>query len=103
LIAYRPLPGSSPWAETGPVFVHAAECEGYPSDGGLPTALRTGPRVLRGYHPDGSLDYDHIAFVATGDDVEPAIDELLGQPDVDVIHVRAHLAQCFTYAVRRDG
>ena len=101
LVSYTPFTVASPWAETGPVFVHAERCPGYPVADELPAALRTGPRVLRTYHADGSLDYADITVVGEGTDIEEALVDLLGRPEVDVVHVRALAAQCFTYAVTR--
>lgn len=101
LIAYSPFAERSPWSETGPVFVHLENCSGYDARHELPAALRVGPRILRTYHADGSLDYADITYVADGEDIEPAIRDLLDRPAVDKVHVRSHLAQCFTYEVRR--
>jgi hypothetical protein len=99
LISYSPFTARSPWAEAGPVFVHARRCAGYPTPRSLPDAFRTGPRVLRTYHADGSLDYADITVVDEGDDIERPLLDLLGRPGVDTVHVRALSAQCFTYAV----
>jgi Protein of unknown function (DUF1203) len=99
LISYSPLTQPSPWAEVGPVYVHADACEGYAS-GELPPELRTGPRILRSYHADGSLDYDDIVYVPKGEDIEPALRDLLARAAVAAVHVRASLTQCFTYEVR---
>ena len=100
LISYEPFAHRSPWSEAGPVFVHLDECAGYRTPAQLPTELRTGPRVLRTYAADGSLDYEDITLVEDGVDLEPALTELLARPDVARVHVRAHLSQCFTYEVR---
>ena len=100
LISYSPFVDVSPWAEVGPVFVHAEACAGYDEDG-LPPQLRTGPRVLRTYHADGSLDYAHVTLVDAGDDIEPAVKQLFAETDVATVHVRALMAQCFTYAITR--
>jgi hypothetical protein len=100
LISYSPFTRQSPWAEAGPVFVHAEACAGYETPGQLPAELRTGPRILRTYYDDESLDYDDITFVAEGADVEPALRGLLARPKVAAVHVRAHLSQCFIYEVR---
>ncbi len=100
LVAYTPFLAPSPWAETGPVYVHAERCAGHPAESGLPTSLRTGPRILRSYRADRTLDYDHITYVGQGDDIEPALRELLEVPGVGEVHVRAAQTQCFTYAVR---
>ena len=101
LISYTPLTVASPWAESGPVFVHAEPCSGYRTPDELPGALRTGPRVLRPYHEDGSLDYADITVVEAGVDIEDRVLDLLRRPAVHTVHVRALAAQCFTYAVTR--
>ena len=101
LISYQPLAGPSPWAEVGPVFVHAHACDGYRTPDALPTALAVGPRVLRTYHADGALDYDHIRVVGDGEPVEPVLRDLFDTTDVAFVHARSVSAQCFTYAVHR--
>ena len=101
LISFSPFTAPSPWAETGPVFIHARSCAGYGTPDVLPADLRTGPRVLRTYHADGSLDYDDITVVGPGEDIEVPLRELLGRSPVATVHVRALAAQCFTYAVTR--
>jgi hypothetical protein len=101
LISFSPFVTKSVWSETGPVFVHIEPCDGYDGGAGLPDGLRTGPRVLRPYSHDGAIAYDHIALVGEDEDIEPALRKILGEPDVAVVHVRAALAQCFTYAVSR--
>jgi len=100
LISHAPLREQSPWREIGPVFVHAGPCPGYSEGSGLPSELRTGPRVLRGYHADGSLNYDAIRTVGAGEDIGSALDELLAVPGLREVHVRSATAQCFTYLVR---
>ena len=102
LIAYTPLTTRSPWTETGPVFICAEECDGYPRSSDLPERQRTGPKILRTYRADGTLNYDHITLVADGVDIAEDLETLLELPDVAIVHVRAVLAQCFAYEVRRD-
>lgn len=99
LISYSPFVMRSPWTEVGPVFVHTGDCAGYPTTNALPDELRTGPRVLRTYHPDGSLDYDDIGLAPEGADLEPLLRELLERPQVARAHVRSVLPQCFHYEV----
>jgi hypothetical protein len=100
LISFAPFENMSPWREVGPVYVHAERCEGY-ADGSLPAGeLRRGPRVLRTYRADGSMNYDHNTLVGD-EDLEPVLDGLLAEPDVATVHVRTVLPQCFLYAVTR--
>ncbi|HEY5252438.1 MAG TPA: DUF1203 domain-containing protein [Acidimicrobiales bacterium] len=101
LISYAPFIVGSPWAETGPIFIHTDGCPGYGDSDRLPEKLRTGPRVLKTYRADGSLDYADITVVAEGQDIEATLLDLLGRPAVATVHVRALAAQCFTYAVTR--
>ncbi|AKU18873.1 hypothetical protein VV02_12420 [Luteipulveratus mongoliensis] len=102
LISYAPLQGPSPWAEVGPVFVHATPCDGYDSPG-LPEAMRIGSKVLRSYRADGSLDYDGIVVAEPDADLEPLLEDLLADPARAEVHVRSLTAQCFTYRVTRSG
>ncbi len=99
LISFAPFVEPSVWREVGPVYIHADRCAGY-ADGGLPPELRRGPRVLRAYRADGSMNYDHNTLVGE-EDLEPVIDRLLDEPDVATVHVRTVLPQCFLYAVTR--
>jgi hypothetical protein len=97
LISFAPFEQVSPWREVGPVYVHAEACEGYAEDA-LPTELSRGPRVLRTYRPDGSMNYEHNTLVGD-EDLEPHLEKLLALPDVGAVHVRTVLPQCFLYAV----
>jgi hypothetical protein len=99
LMSYAPFDHPSVWTEVGPVYVHAASCAGYPRTGTLPDELRTGPRVLRAYERDDTMNYDHNTVVTDDADLEPVLVRLLGEPDVSTVHVRTLAPQCFLYAV----
>ena len=97
LISFAPFDHPSVWTEVGPVYMHADRCDGHA--GGLPDELRTGPRVLRTYRDDDTMNYDHNTLVGEGQDVEPVLERLLALPDVATVHVRTVLPQCFLFAV----
>jgi Protein of unknown function (DUF1203) len=99
LISFAPFVEQSVWREVGPAYVHAARCEGY-AEWRLPDELRRGPRVLRTYRADGTMDYEHNTLVGD-EDLEPVLDRLLAEPEVATVHVRTVLPQCFLYAVTR--
>jgi hypothetical protein len=99
LISYAPFDHSSVWREVGPVYIHAAQCDGYTQTGRLPEQLATGPRVLRTYTPDNTMNYDHNTVITDDAALEPVIERLLGEPDVATVHVRTVAPQCFLYAV----
>ena len=99
LISYAPFDHPSVWTEVGPVYIHAARCSGYASAGRLPEQLATGPRVLRTYRADDTMNYDHNTVVTDESDLEPIIERLLSEPNVATVHVRTLAPQCFLYAV----
>jgi hypothetical protein len=49
VLAYRPFPELQPYAETGPIFLHAAECERASSGPDLPEMLASPDYIVRGY------------------------------------------------------
>lgn len=102
LISYAPFDHPSVWREVGPVYIHAARCEGYIPTGRLPEQLAAGPRVLRTYRADDTMNYEHNTVVTDGADLQPIIERLLANPDVTTLHVRTLAPQCFLYAVAAD-
>jgi hypothetical protein len=99
LISYAPFDHPSVWREVGPVYIHAARCEGYTPTGQLPEQLANGPRVLRTYRADDTMNYEHNTVVTDDADLEPIIERLLSQTDVATVHVRTLAPQCFLYSV----
>jgi len=99
LISYAPFERPSVWREVGPVYIHAARCDGYTPTGRLPEQLATGPRVLRTYRADATMNYEHNTVVTDETELRPIIERLLSKPDVATVHVRTLAPQCFLYAV----
>jgi hypothetical protein len=102
LMSYAPFERPSVWREVGPVYIHAARCEGYTPTGRLPEQLATGPRVLRTYRADDTMNYEHNTVLTDESDLQPIIERLLSKPDVTTVHVRTLAPQCFLYAVAAD-
>lgn len=102
LISYAPFEQPSVWREVGPVYIHAARCQGYIPTGHLPEQLATGPRVLRTYRADDTMNYEHNTVVSEQTHLQPIIVRLLCAPDVATVHVRTLAPQCFLYAVVAD-
>lgn len=97
LISYSPG-GQGVWREVGPVYVHAHGCPG-PTTTSLPQELRGGPRVLRAYRPDGSMNYEQNTLVPEGEDIEDELRRLLRDREVSKVHVRTVLPQCYLFSV----
>jgi Protein of unknown function (DUF1203) len=98
LIAYTPPGTSGAYAERGPVFIHAGPCGGYGTPGQYPPELRHRQQVVRGYDHEGGIADGVLA--ASGDDALTVIKEMLGRPDVALVHLRNVGHGCYNCAVR---
>jgi len=97
LIAYTPPGVTGPYAERGPVFVHAAPCPGYPDVDRYPAALGHRRQIVRGYDRAGNMAT--ATLVADGTEAEQELVAVLGRPDIQVAHVRNVAAGCYNFAV----
>ena len=101
VLAHRPFPEPQPYAEVGPLFIHAENCQRYRETGGLPAYLKTREAVLvRGYG-----DNDRIVY-GTGKVVSPAAIEasaagIFEDPKIAYIHVRSASNNCFQFRIER--
>jgi hypothetical protein len=111
LVSYAPLrrwarqtgadPG--PYEELGPVFIHPDPCEG-PVGDGFPPGLLGAHRVFRAYSADGSIRGGRLVEPADMPDAataEAIMAQVLSQPDVALVHVRAVEFGCFLAEARR--
>jgi uncharacterized protein DUF1203 len=97
LFPYAAIPSGQPYSETGPIFVHADECQRYSSPNEYPADFRNG-RVFRAY----DSNYNIIdAQVVDGTEPEVAIQSLFQNPDTAFIDVRSVTRGCFTFRVQR--
>lgn len=99
LFGYEPSLPLSPYRELGPVFAHAGACEGSLVSDAYPTAWRGRPQVLRAYDEQGWI---RDALVHDGSDPETAIDGLLSDPEVTLLHSRNVAYGCFMFVVTRN-
>jgi hypothetical protein len=99
LFTYDRFAGVESLPQPGPVYIHADNCPRYAGDGGFPEELRASPRTLEAYARGRRLVAQ--AYVADGR-FEPAIEQLLGQPEVDYIQVNSTAAGCYTFRIERQ-
>lgn len=101
ILAYRPFPDLQPYAETGPVFLCAEDCERAQESDVMPDLLRTGTQwLLRGYGDDDRIVY------GTGDVVPQQhictrAHELLQRDDIAYLHVRSAKYNCYQARIER--
>ena len=95
ILAYRPFPALQPYAETGPIFLHAKPCKRYEASEILPPVLAAGRDfIVRGYGHDDRIVYGTGAVTETPKIVARA-GELLARDDIAYIHVRSARNNCF--------
>jgi hypothetical protein len=100
VLAYRPFPAPQPYAEVGPIFVHAEPCEPH-IQGGFPERERNGDgRILRGYGTDDRIVYG-TGTVVSNDEIEDKAKTILARPDVAYVHMRSANNNCYTLRIDR--
>ena len=97
LFPYAAIPSGRPYSETGPIFVHATECQRYSATNEYPADFRNG-RVFRAY----DSNYKIIdAEIVNGREPEVVIESLFQNPDTAFVDVRSITHGCFTFRVQR--
>jgi hypothetical protein len=101
VLAYRPFPELQPYAETGPIFLHAEKCERAPDSDALPELFgRTAAYIVRGYSADDRIVYGTGAVTPTAEIPERAGD-LLARPDIAYLHMRSAKNNCYQCRIER--
>ena len=101
ILAHRPFPEVQPYAETGPVFLHAGPCERYPEAGEAPDMfLDREQYLMRGYGADDRILYGTGQIVPTTE-LSSAAAGLLENPDVAYVHLRSASNNCFQCRIER--
>lgn len=100
IVAWSPFPWGGPFAERGPIVVHARPCSG-PAGPGVPPQFLARPQVVRPYGHDRRIAYDHLVLVEAGGGLPGAIAAALADPAVDFVHARNVLAGCWSFTARR--
>jgi hypothetical protein len=94
LASYDPFTVRSPYAGSGPVFVHAGGCEPFSGDETEQVAGRS--LSIRAYDADAMLT---DAAVLPGERFEDAARAMLDDPDVAFLHVHFAGPGCFAFRV----
>jgi len=96
LAAVTPPGPQGPYAESGPVFVHADDCPG-PAQAGYPDEFRHRTQVFRAYSTDGRIVGGQV--VAPNDDQEAVAESLLRTKGVTFLHSRNLVHGCYMFAI----
>ena len=101
VLAARPFPAPQPYAETGPIFLHAEPC--VPWEGsGVPPVLASAPDYLvKGYGADHRIVYGTGAVIPVAA-LAAEVSDRLARDDVAFVDVRSARNNCFQARAVRD-
>jgi hypothetical protein len=104
VFAYRPFPRPQPYAELGPVFIHADGCRAYDPAAGLPVRDRDSgeQRILRGYGADDRIVYG-TGVVVEAEAIDSTAAQILARDDVAYVHMRSATNNCWTLRIDRES
>lgn len=97
-LLHRPFESSQPFAESGPVYLHARACEPYARPGEWPEEFPREEVVLRAYGPGHEIA--DARFVGRRP-VEQVVAELLADPGTAYLHARNATYGCYMFRVER--
>ena len=102
ILAYRPFPALQPYAETGPIFLHAEPCERYPEVDHIPEMFRKNGRryLLKGYNAGDRIVYG-TGTIVSPDELPTAAERILAREDVRYVHVRSATNNCYQLRIER--
>ena len=106
ILSYRPFTACQPYAEQGPVFLHAERCPAFEpnsaKNGALPPVLQDSPHYLvRGYDCDERIVYGSGTITETKELRETA-DRLLAEEKITFLHVRSATNNCWQARIEPD-
>jgi hypothetical protein len=100
ILAYRPFPKPQPYAEIGPIFLHADPCARYPETDRTPVMfLKRESYLLKGYAGDDRIVYGTGQIV--GRPTSPRRRPGSSTATTAYVHVRSALNNCFACRIDR--
>ena len=98
LCTYDRFAGVESLPQPGPIYLHAAQCERHPENGGFAEEMRHSPRTLEAYASGRNLlAREHVE----DGQYEPMIDKMFANPHAAYIQVNSTTAGCFTFRIER--
>jgi hypothetical protein len=101
ILAYRPFPALQPYAETGPIFLHAEPCVRADDAHKTPAMLaKRAAHLIKGYSSDDRIVYG-TGKIAPSADLDAEAANILKRDDVAYVHVRSSVNNCYTCRIER--
>lgn len=101
ILAHRPFPSVQPYAELGPIFLHAEACERYAQGEEVPPVVMRSQRMLiRGYNAQNRIVYG-TGQVVPVENIQGTAEKLFERPEIAYIHVRSASNNCYSCRIDR--
>ncbi|MEM7290722.1 MAG: DUF1203 domain-containing protein [Pseudomonadota bacterium] len=101
VLSYKPFETSQPYAERGPIFLHARNCKPHSCNGDLPDALKVvSQMIVRGYNNQERIVYG-TGKVVPQEEIQQYASDLLAKEEVEFVHVRSSGYNCFQARIDR--
>jgi hypothetical protein len=100
IVSHRPFPAPQPYAEQGPIFLHAEPCPRHEPGSEVPEMLASPRYIIRGYCSNNRIVYGSGQIVATAD-IPSAVEAMLEDGRNAYIHVRSASNNCYQCRIER--
>ena len=102
IVAHRPFSTVQPYAEQGPVFLHAKKCDPYvgPADQLPPVLHDSDNYIVRGYDDDERIVYG-TGKVTEQEEIVSRARDLLADGELTFLHVRSSSNNCWQARIER--
>ena len=100
IVAWSPFPWAGPFAEVGPIVIHAHDCGG-PAGRGIPQQFLGRRQLVRPYGHDRRIAYEDVVVVDGDGSLPEVLRDVLERPWIDFALVRNLEAGCYSFTVRR--
>ncbi len=101
ILSHRPFPNAQPYAEQGPIFLHARACGRHTCDGAVPAMLESPQYIVRGYNAEDRIVYGTGKIVPTGE-IPHAAQAMFDDEKIAYAHVRSAANNCYQCRIDRD-
>jgi hypothetical protein len=101
ILALRPFPSAQPYAEQGPIFLHAEPCRRHADSENVP-AMFLGRKeyLIRGYSNEDRIVYGSGKIVPPAA-MRQAAEDMFVDPRIAYIHVRSASNNCYQCRIDR--
>ncbi|WP_340119307.1 DUF1203 domain-containing protein [Pelagibius sp. 7325] len=101
VLAHRPFPAPQPYAELGPIFVHAEDCPRYRETAPVPAIFTRREAILmRGYGADDRIVYGTGKVIPT-EEIGSRAAFLFQRPEIAYLHLRSASNNCYQCRIER--